>query len=69
MVGGKLKVGLDFVPTVDLSQDIIDRANPDLMIKRQQDFIRENYTAPKKEFDLINKKKLGEKYQATQNEN
>jgi hypothetical protein len=69
MVGGKLKVGLDFVPIVDLSQDILDRANPDLMIKRQQDFIRENYITPKREFDLINKKKLGDKYPATQKEN
>ena len=69
MVGGKLKVGLDFVPIVDVSQDILDRANPDFMIKRQQDFIRENYITPKREFDLINKKKLGDKYPATQKEN
>ncbi len=69
MVGGKLKVGLDLVPIVDLSQDILDRANPELMMKRQQDFIKANYYAPKKRFDYINKKKLNEKNPATQNEN
>jgi hypothetical protein len=52
MVGGKLKVGQDFVPTVDLSPDIIDRANPDLMLKKQQDFLKDNYYIPKRESEM-----------------
>ena len=52
MVGGKLKVGVELVPTVDLSQEILDRAKPDLMMKRQQDFIMANYYIPKKEFEV-----------------
>ena len=63
MVGGKLKVGTDFVPTVDLSQDILDKANSDLMMKKQQDYLKENYYTPKKEFEMqinASKKKYAE---------
>lgn len=52
MVGGKLKIGQDLVPTIDLPQEIIDRANPDLMLKRQQDFVKENYYIPKRESEM-----------------
>lgn len=52
MVGGKLKIGQDLVPTIDLPQDIIDRANPDLMLKKQQDFLKENYFVPKRESEM-----------------
>lgn len=52
MVGGKLKVGHDLVPTIDLPQDLIDKAKPDLMLKKQQDFLKDNYFAPKRESEM-----------------
>lgn len=52
MAGGKMKIGLDLVPTIDLAQDIIDRANPDLMLKKQQDFLKDNYYIPKRESEM-----------------
>jgi hypothetical protein len=52
MMGGKLKVGMELVPTIDLSQDVMDKSNPDLMLKKQQDFIKENYYIPKRESEM-----------------
>jgi hypothetical protein len=52
MLGGKLKVGVELVPTIDLSQDVMDKSNPDLMLKKQQDFIKENYYIPKRESEM-----------------
>jgi hypothetical protein len=53
IVGEKIKVGFDFVPTIDLSQDILDKANTDLMMRKQQDYLKENYSTPKKEFEML----------------
>jgi hypothetical protein len=52
MAGGKLKVGLDLVPTIDLSEDITERADPELMLKKKQDFIKRNYYIPKREHEM-----------------
>ena len=44
----KIMVGLDFVPTSNISQDILDRINPELMIFQKQQYIKNNYFEPKK---------------------
>lgn len=52
MKDGRLVVGNKLVPTIDLTQDTIDRANPVVSADKRRDFLQRAYYAPKAAYML-----------------
>lgn len=47
MRDGKLVVGNKLVPTIDLTQETMDRANPEIIAEKRREFLKKNYYDPK----------------------
>ncbi len=52
MKDGKMLVGNKLVPTIDLSQETMDRANPEIVAEKRRDFLKRSYYEPKAAYML-----------------